>query len=107
LVEADLGQFVSRAEELRLSPVQLPNLLKAVIAARRALRIFAGRVVARLSAVGHLSLNRMHQRARVFVISLVRSQQPAEVLLAEHHDMIKALPSDRVDEPLHMSILPW
>jgi hypothetical protein len=41
LVEADLGQFVSRAEELRLSPVQLPNLLKAVIAAPRALRIEA------------------------------------------------------------------
>jgi len=41
LVEADLGQFVSRAEELRLSPVQLPNLLKTVIAARRAMRIFA------------------------------------------------------------------
>jgi hypothetical protein len=46
-------------------------------------------------------------RARVIVISLVRSQQLAEVLLAEYHDMIKALPSDRADEPLRMSILPW
>ena len=36
--------------------------------------------------------------ARVIVISLVRSQQLAEVLLAEHHDMIKALPSDRADD---------
>jgi len=44
---------------------------------------------------------------RVIVISLVRSQQLAEVLLAEHHDMVKALPSDRADEPLRMSILPW
>ena len=34
-------------------------------------------------------------------------QQLAQVLLAEHHDMIKALPSDRADEPLRMSILPW
>ena len=49
LVEADLGQFVSRAEELRLSPVQLPNLLKAVIANRRALRIFAATGLARNS----------------------------------------------------------
>jgi hypothetical protein len=31
----------------------------------------------------------------------------AGVLLAEHHDMVKALPSDRADEPLRMSILPW
>jgi hypothetical protein len=29
------------------------------------------------------------------------------VLLAEYHDMIKALPSDRADEPLRMSILLW
>ena len=49
LGEADLGQFVSRAEELRLSPVQLPNLLKAVIAARRALRIFAATGLAKNS----------------------------------------------------------
>jgi very-short-patch-repair endonuclease len=49
LVEADLGQFISRAEDLRLSPVQLPNLLKAVIAARRALRIFAATGLAKNS----------------------------------------------------------
>ena len=41
LVNAGLGQFVSRAEELRLSPEQLPDLLNAVIAIRRASRIFA------------------------------------------------------------------
>jgi hypothetical protein len=46
-------------------------------------------------------------RPRVIVVSLIRSQQVAQVLLAEHHDMIKALPSDRADEPLRMSILPW
>jgi hypothetical protein len=45
-------------------------------------------------------------RACVIVTSLVPSQQLAEVLLAEHHDMIEALPSDRADEPLDMSILP-
>ena len=38
-----------RAEELRLSPVQLPNLLKPVIAARRALRIFAATGLAKNS----------------------------------------------------------
>jgi hypothetical protein len=31
----------------------------------------------------------------------------AELPLAEHHDMIKAVPSDGADEPLRMSILPW
>ncbi|MBM3740956.1 MAG: hypothetical protein FJW39_34895, partial [Acidobacteria bacterium] len=49
LVEADLGRFLNRAEELRLSPQQLPNLLKAVIAARRASRIFAATGLAKNS----------------------------------------------------------
>jgi len=31
----------------------------------------------------------------------------AKVPLAEDHDMIKAIPSDRTDEPLRMPILPW
>ena len=46
-------------------------------------------------------------RTSVIVISLVRSQQVAKVPLAERHDVIKAVPSDRADEPLGMSILPW
>ena len=49
LVKADLGQFISRAEELRLSPAQLPNLLKAIIATRRALRICAATSLAKNS----------------------------------------------------------
>jgi hypothetical protein len=31
----------------------------------------------------------------------------AEVLFAEHRDMIKAIPSDRANEPFRMSVLPW
>jgi hypothetical protein len=31
----------------------------------------------------------------------------AQVPVAEHDDMIKAFPSDRADQPLSMSILPW
>jgi hypothetical protein len=27
--------------------------------------------------------------------------------LSEHHDVIKAVPADRANEPLSMSILPW
>ena len=46
-------------------------------------------------------------RASIIVISLVRSKQVAQVSLAEHHHLIKAVPSDRPDEPLRMSILPW
>ena len=30
-----------------------------------------------------------------------------QVPLAEHHDMIKAVPSYRADQPFHMAILPW
>jgi hypothetical protein len=46
-------------------------------------------------------------RASVVVISLVRSQQVAKVPLAEHNDMVKAIPSDRTDEPFRISVLPW
>ena len=38
---------------------------------------------------------------------MVRSQQVAKLPLSEHDDMIKAVSSDRADEPLCMSILPW
>src|ERR1700674_5701287 len=31
----------------------------------------------------------------------------AKVALTEHHDMVKALPPDRADEPLRMPVLPW
>ena len=41
------------------------------------------------------------------VIFLVRSQQVAKMPLAEDNDMVKTIPSDRTDEPLRMSVLPW
>src|SRR3979490_148434 len=41
------------------------------------------------------------------LIFLVRSQQVAKMPLAEENDMVKAIPSDRTDEPLRMSVLPW
>jgi hypothetical protein len=31
----------------------------------------------------------------------------AKMLLAEHHDMIEAVPADRANDPLRISILPW
>jgi hypothetical protein len=31
----------------------------------------------------------------------------AKVLLAKHNDMVKAIPPDRTDEPLRISVLPW
>jgi hypothetical protein len=46
-------------------------------------------------------------RASIIVIFLVRSQQVAKMPLAEDNDMVKAIPSDRPDEPLRMSVLPW
>ena len=46
-------------------------------------------------------------RASIIVIFLVRSQQVAKMPLAEDNDMVKSIPSDRTDEPLRMSVLPW
>jgi hypothetical protein len=46
-------------------------------------------------------------RASIIVIFSVRSQQVAKMPLAEHNDMVKAIPSDRTDEPLRVSVLPW
>jgi hypothetical protein len=31
----------------------------------------------------------------------------AKMPLAEHHDMVKAVPPDRTDQPLRISVLPW
>ena len=31
----------------------------------------------------------------------------AEMPLAEHNNMVKAIPSNRTDEPLRISVLPW
>jgi hypothetical protein len=31
----------------------------------------------------------------------------AEMSFAEHNNMVKTIPSDRTDEPLRISILPW
>ena len=38
---------------------------------------------------------------------LVRIEQMAEMSFAEYNDMVKTIPSDRTDEPLRVSILPW
>jgi hypothetical protein len=34
-------------------------------------------------------------------------QQVAKMPLAEDNDMVKTIPSDRTDEPLRVSVLPW
>src|SRR5256714_13112793 len=31
----------------------------------------------------------------------------AQMPLAEHNNMVKAIPSDRTDQPLRISVLPW
>ena len=50
---------------------------------------------------------RTRRPASIIVIFLVRSQQVAKMPLAEDNDMVKTIPSDRTDEPLRMSVLPW
>src|SRR5438128_6857824 len=46
-------------------------------------------------------------RTSLVVIFLVRIEQMAEMSLAEDNNMVKTLPSDRTDEPLRISVLPW
>ena len=43
----------------------------------------------------------------LIVIPLIRAQQIAKMRLAEDNDMVEAITSDRADEPLRISILPW
>jgi hypothetical protein len=40
------------------------------------------------------------------VVRGVRSEDPTQVRLAEHHHVVEAFASDRADEPLGMSVLP-
>src|SRR5258707_15749553 len=46
-------------------------------------------------------------RADLVVVFHVRQQYVTEMPLAEHNNMVKALPSDRTDETLSKSVLPW
>src|SRR6266540_5594656 len=46
-------------------------------------------------------------RTSLVVIFLVRIEQMAEIPFAEHNNMVKTIPSDRTDQPLRISVLPW
>src|SRR6266478_7355616 len=46
-------------------------------------------------------------RTDLVVVFHVRQQYVTEMPLAEHNNMVKALPSDRTDESLSKSVLPW
>jgi hypothetical protein len=46
-------------------------------------------------------------RPYLVVIVHVRQQYMTEVSLAEHNNVVKALPSDRPDQPFGISVLPW
>src|SRR5262249_24061437 len=41
------------------------------------------------------------------VIFLLRTEQVTKMSFTEHNNMVKAVPPDRADEPLHISVLPW
>src|SRR5262249_29445582 len=44
---------------------------------------------------------------RVIVVIGISSKQMTKMPLAKHHDMVKAFPSDRPDQPFTIAILPW
>ena len=45
-------------------------------------------------------------RAHPNVVGGIIRQQMAEVPLPQHHDMVKALASDRANQPFNMTVLP-
>jgi hypothetical protein len=46
-------------------------------------------------------------RANAIVILHIRTERVAQTLLAEDNNINKAFASDRADQPLRVSILPW
>ena len=46
-------------------------------------------------------------RASLVIVGRVRSQQMAEMPLAEHDNVVKTFPPDRTDCPFTISVLPW
>ena len=46
-------------------------------------------------------------RASRVVVSLIRTKQMAEMPLTEHYHVVKAVPSDRTDDPFRTAVLPW
>jgi len=46
-------------------------------------------------------------RTSLVVILLVGIEQMTQMPFAEHDNMVKTIPSDRTDQPLRISVLPW
>ena len=51
-------------------------------------------------------LPKREMSADLVIVGCVVSQDPMQMCLAEHHDMIEALTPDRADEAFNMTILP-
>ena len=45
-------------------------------------------------------------RSEFVVVGGIGVEDPAQMVLAQDHDVIQALPTDRADQPLRMSVLP-
>ena len=52
-------------------------------------------------------LHQGEMRTDLVVVFHVRQKYVTEMPLAEHNNMVKGLPSDRTDESLSKSVLPW
>src|SRR4030081_2302548 len=46
-------------------------------------------------------------RPHLVVVFYIGEEQMTEVSLAEHNNVVKALPSDRTDQPPGISVVPW
>jgi hypothetical protein len=46
-------------------------------------------------------------RADPVIVDGISCQDPAQMRLAEYHDMVEALTPDRTDQPFDMAVLPW
>src|SRR5215831_11211908 len=43
----------------------------------------------------------------LIIISGILAQDPAQVCLPEHDQVVETFPSDRADQPLDVRVLPW
>src|SRR5207244_12308072 len=90
------------------NPVPVGNLRSEILVMQSAQNRHRQRATHRVNGTrDRRVLVQRQMRTSLVVIFLVRIEQMAEMSLAEDNNMVKTLPSDRTDEPLRISVLPW
>jgi hypothetical protein len=51
-------------------------------------------------------LGQSEMRSHMVVVGSIGLEDPAQMVLAQDHDVIQALPANRADQPFGMTVLP-